>query len=58
MLPLDPGALILLLQKSSRSMRFDGPRKIRFTGRWEDVEARFSAAQELLDSLDKCVTRH
>jgi transcription-repair coupling factor (superfamily II helicase) len=53
--PLDPGALILLLQKSNRAMRFDGPKKIRVTGKWEDVEERFNAAQKLLDELARCV---
>ena len=53
--PLDPGALILLLQKSSKTMRFDGPKKIRFSGQWEDPEARFVAAQKLLESLETCV---
>jgi transcription-repair coupling factor (superfamily II helicase) len=53
--PLEPGALILLLQKSSKTMRFDGPKKIRFSGQWEDPEARFVAAQKLLESLEKCV---
>ncbi len=56
--PLDPGALILLLQKSPRTMRFDGPKKIRFTGKWDDPEARFTVAQKLLDDLSRCVTRH
>ncbi|HET9695038.1 MAG TPA: transcription-repair coupling factor [Steroidobacteraceae bacterium] len=56
--PLDPGALILFLQKSPRTMRFDGPKKIRFTGKWEDPEERFAAAQQLLDDLSRCVTRH
>jgi transcription-repair coupling factor (superfamily II helicase) len=56
--PLDPGALILLLQKSGRTMRFDGPKKIRFTGKWEGPEERFAAAQALLESLSGCVTRH
>jgi transcription-repair coupling factor (superfamily II helicase) len=50
--------LILLLQKSNRAMRFDGPKKIRVTGKWEDVEERFNAAQKLLDELARCVTRH
>jgi transcription-repair coupling factor (superfamily II helicase) len=53
--PLDPGALILLLQKSSKTMRFDGPKKIRFTGQWETTEARFVGAQKLLESLARCV---
>jgi transcription-repair coupling factor (superfamily II helicase) len=56
--PLDPGALILLLQKSARAMRFDGPKKLRFTGKWEEPEARFTAAQKLLDDLGRCATRH
>jgi transcription-repair coupling factor (superfamily II helicase) len=56
--PLDPGALILLLQKSPRTMRFDGPRKVRFTGQWDDPERRFDAAQKLLDDLTRCVVRH
>ena len=56
--PLDPGALILMIQKGSRTMRFDGSQRIRFTGKWEDPEQRFAAAQTLLDQLDACVTRH
>jgi transcription-repair coupling factor (superfamily II helicase) len=54
--PLDPGSLILLLQKSNRTMRFDGPKKIRVTGTWDDPEERFLAAQKLLDELARCVT--
>ncbi|HWJ07327.1 MAG TPA: transcription-repair coupling factor [Steroidobacteraceae bacterium] len=56
--PLDPGALILMLQRSGRTMRFDGPKKIRFAGRWEEPEERFTAASKLLDELGRCVTRH
>jgi transcription-repair coupling factor (superfamily II helicase) len=56
--PLDPGALILLLQKSARTMRFDGPKKIRVAGKWAEPEERFVAAQRLLDELARCVTRH
>jgi transcription-repair coupling factor (superfamily II helicase) len=56
--PLDPGALILLLQRSARKMRFDGPKKIRFAGQYEEPEQRFEAAQKLLDELAGCVTRH
>jgi transcription-repair coupling factor (superfamily II helicase) len=56
--PLDPGSLILLLQKSNRAMRFDGPKKIRVTGSWEKPEERFNAAQRLLDDLTRCVPRH
>jgi hypothetical protein len=39
-------------------MRFDGPSKIRVTGKWDDLEERFGAAQKLLDELSRCVTRH
>jgi hypothetical protein len=39
-------------------MRFDGPKKIRFAGRWEEPEERFAAASRLLDELGRCVTRH
>ena len=55
--PVDPGALILLLQKSGRTMRFDGPKKIRVTGKWDEPEERFVIAQRLLDDLARCVTR-
>jgi transcription-repair coupling factor (superfamily II helicase) len=55
--PIEPGALILLLQKSGRSMRFDGPQKIRVTGKWDEPEARFAAAQKLLDDLSRCAKK-
>ena len=55
--PVDPGALILLLQKSGRTMRFDGPQKIRVTGRWDEPEERFVVAQKLLDELARCVPK-
>jgi transcription-repair coupling factor (superfamily II helicase) len=55
--PLDPGALILMLQKSGRTMRFDGPKKIRFTGKYGEPELRFEAAQKLVDELGRCVPR-
>ena len=56
--PLDPGTLILLLQKSNRAMRFDGPKKIRVSGKWDDPEERFIAAQTLLDELTRCVLQN
>ncbi|MGI9246031.1 MAG: TRCF domain-containing protein, partial [Steroidobacteraceae bacterium] len=56
--PLDPGALILLLQKSGRALRFDGPKKLRFAGAGDDPEARFAAAQKLLEELGTCVPKH
>ncbi len=53
--PVDPGALILLVQRSARAVRFDGPSKLRFAGQHEEPEQRFAAAQKLLDSLQGCV---
>jgi len=55
--PVDPGALILLVQRSARAMRFDGPSKLRFAGRHEEPEQRFVAAGRLLDSLDSCLPK-
>jgi transcription-repair coupling factor (superfamily II helicase) len=53
--PVDTGALILFVQRHNKSMRFDGPKKFRFTGAWKELEERFAAAQQLLDGLAKCV---
>ncbi|MDQ1344933.1 MAG: hypothetical protein QG586_463, partial [Pseudomonadota bacterium] len=53
--PIDPGALILFVQRSSRAIRFDGPSKLRFSGAHGEPEERFAAAQRLLDGLGKCV---
>ncbi len=52
--PVDPGALILLVQKSARALRFDGPSKLRFTGAFREPDERFAAAQKQLDALAKC----
>jgi transcription-repair coupling factor (superfamily II helicase) len=52
--PIDPGALILLVQRSGRSMRFDGPSKLRFTGQHAEPEQRFDAAARLLEGLARC----
>jgi transcription-repair coupling factor (superfamily II helicase) len=54
--PIDPGALILMVQKSGRSMRFDGPSRLRFTGQHAEPEQRFDAADRLLGGLAHCVT--
>jgi transcription-repair coupling factor (superfamily II helicase) len=51
---VDPGALILLVQRSDRALRFDGPNKIRFTGQFAEPEQRFDAAQRQLAALAKC----
>ena len=55
--PVDPGALILLVQRSARAMRFDGPSKLRFAGQHEEPEQRFDAAGRLLDSLGSCLPK-
>ncbi|HVN43279.1 MAG TPA: transcription-repair coupling factor [Steroidobacteraceae bacterium] len=49
--PVDTGALLLFVQKQGRAMRFDGPRKLRFTGHHEEIEQRFAAAEGLLAGL-------
>jgi len=53
--PIDPGALIVMVQRSGRSMRFDGPSKLRFTGQHDEPEKRFDAADRLLGALTRCV---
>jgi transcription-repair coupling factor (superfamily II helicase) len=52
---VDPGALILLVQRSNRALRFDGPNKIRFPGNFREPEARFEAAQAQVAALAKCL---
>ena len=52
--PVDPGALILLVQRSAKALRFDGPRKVRFTGSFKEAGDRFAAAQAHLDALASC----
>jgi transcription-repair coupling factor (superfamily II helicase) len=51
---VDPGALILLVQRSNRALRFDGPNKVRFPGNFREPEARFDAAQAQVAALAKC----
>jgi transcription-repair coupling factor (superfamily II helicase) len=41
---VDAAALILAVQRSARTMRFDGPRKLRFSGKFETEDERFTAA--------------
>jgi transcription-repair coupling factor (superfamily II helicase) len=55
--PIDPGALIVLVQRSGRAMRFDGPNKLRFTGAHDEPEQRFDAAARLLAGLARCVNQ-
>jgi transcription-repair coupling factor (superfamily II helicase) len=56
--PIDPGALILMVQRSGRTMRFDGPSKLRFAGQHDEPEQRFDAADRMLGALGRCVTQH
>jgi transcription-repair coupling factor (superfamily II helicase) len=51
---VDPAALILAVQRSGRSMRFDGPRKLRFATTCETDEERFVAAENMLAMLSTC----
>jgi transcription-repair coupling factor (superfamily II helicase) len=55
--PVDPGALILLVQRSAGAMRFDGPSRLRFSGEHLQPEQRFDAARRLLESLADCADR-
>jgi transcription-repair coupling factor (superfamily II helicase) len=52
--PVDPGALILLVQRTAKTMRFDGPRKLRFTGQHGEAGHRYDAAGRLLAALAGC----
>jgi transcription-repair coupling factor (superfamily II helicase) len=54
---VDPGSLILLVQRSGRTLRFEGSTRLRFTGDFQEPEERFTAAQSLLGRLDECVPR-
>jgi transcription-repair coupling factor (superfamily II helicase) len=53
--PVDPGALILLVQRSGRTMRFEGSTRLRFTGDFQQPEDRFAAAQGLLARVGQCL---
>jgi transcription-repair coupling factor (superfamily II helicase) len=54
---VDPGSLILLVQRSGRTLRFEGSTRLRFTGDFQEPEERFAAAQGLLGRLDQCMPR-
>ncbi len=49
--PVDPAVLIRYVQNHSRTHRFDGPQKLRFTLKLEQAEQRFKAGEELLIAL-------
>jgi transcription-repair coupling factor (superfamily II helicase) len=52
---IDPAILIRYVQKNAKTHRFDGPTKVRFTGKLEKVEDRFTAAQQLFSALGQPV---
>ena len=54
--PVDPGALILLVQRSQRALRFDGPSKLRWSAEHAEPESRFEVARARLEALAGCVT--
>jgi hypothetical protein len=53
--PIDPGRLILFMQRHSKTHRFDGPKKIRVGGQFQQNAERFAAAEQLLLRLGECV---
>jgi transcription-repair coupling factor (superfamily II helicase) len=48
---IDPTNLILFIQRNMKTHRFDGPSKLRFSLPLEQVEARFKAADDLLNGI-------
>jgi len=50
---LDPTNLILFVQRNMRTHKFDGPNKVKFSLPLADIEARFSAVDQLLDGITK-----
>jgi len=50
---IDPTNLILFVQRNMKTHRFDGSNKVRFVMQLEEVEARFTAAENLLDGISK-----
>jgi len=48
---IDPTNLILFVQRNMRTHRFDGSNKVRFVMPLDDVEARFNAAEQLLEGI-------
>jgi transcription-repair coupling factor (superfamily II helicase) len=50
--PVEPLALIGLIQRDARRYRLDGQNKLRFNLELSDVERRINAVHELLDRLE------
>jgi transcription-repair coupling factor (superfamily II helicase) len=50
---IDPTNLILFIQRNMRTHRFDGSNKVRFVMSLDDIEARFNAAEQLLEGIAK-----
>jgi transcription-repair coupling factor (superfamily II helicase) len=53
--PVDPGALILAVQRSERALRFDGSTRLRMAGSWPEPDDRMAAAERLLETLASCL---
>ena len=49
--PIDPGAVLKLLQTAPKRYRLDGPNRLRVLGEFPDGEARLQAAGELIAAL-------
>jgi transcription-repair coupling factor (superfamily II helicase) len=50
---VDPGALILYVQRHMKTHRFDGPDKVKFAMALPRDEQRFATAEELLSELSR-----
>lgn len=49
--PIDPGAVLRLLQSAPRRYRLDGPNRLRVLGEFPDAASRLKAIQELMAAL-------
>jgi transcription-repair coupling factor (superfamily II helicase) len=53
--PIDPGAVLRLLQSAPKRYRLDGPNRVRIVGELPDVEGRLRAANDFLSALGQPV---
>jgi transcription-repair coupling factor (superfamily II helicase) len=49
--PIDPGAIIRLLQSAPRTYRLDGPNRLRILAEMPDPESRVKTIAKLFDTL-------
>ena len=49
--PIDPGAIIRLLQSAPRTYRLDGPNRLRIVAEMPDAESRVKTITKLFDTL-------